>query len=161
MCVRCTWPLVNKCVCYLKINVCLLLHLNDVCLRKREGTQNTGMTHNSVSMNKDFWTTRTCRHHRSSFLFLIFSLIINASRRDRQWFWFIWISSSIWGWGWERTGLTAVCESLNKDAAMTAVLTEQWNISVLISLDLYSTQHPFQRAAELCTHCVFATSDWL
>lgn len=51
----------------------------------------------------------------------------------RQWFCFILIWSSIRGWGRERKGLTAVCEVLNKDAAMTAVLTEQWNISVLMS----------------------------
>lgn len=57
---------------------------------------------------------------------------MNASRRDRQFFCFILISSSIRGWGMKRKGVTAVCEVLNKDAAMTALLAEQWNISVLI-----------------------------
>lgn len=98
-------------------------------------------------------------------LFRILSLIMNSSRRDRQWFCFILISSSIRGRGWQRKGVTAICEALHKDAAMTAALTaaltEQWNISALIPLDLHSGWHPFQRTAELCTRCALATSNWL
>lgn len=60
----------------------------------------------------------------------------------------------------ERKGVTAICEAPDKDAAMTAVLTEQWGVSVRIPLDLYSARHPFQRTAELCTRCAFATSNW-
>lgn len=83
---------------------------------------------------------------------------MNARRRDKRWF---LIPSSIRGWGWERKVVTVVCEALNADEAMTAALTEQWNISVLIPLDLYSRRHPFQRIAELCACCAFAMSNWL